>query len=363
MRRCLFLLVMAPLAACGSDRPNPPAAAVDPDRVVLGEAGVSLGGEVLAGPPGDALAVLEPLSTRLVDRRAQWKAAHPDDETPGELTLEIGAAVTCRAAMSAYVTAARAGFPRLTLKQGSTTLQVPYFIPQEDSPCETTAGVRELDAVFLANGEVELRLDGCGGAFDATPPPALASMVKELCGARTDCFDGLRIACPAGVPMAAVLGAVAGVKAVHPAMSLGLARSCTAGDPSPFYPVVEAAAAPVPSVVPAGNRPSPAQVRAGAVTVTGGLGAKEVEDALRPKLAEIRACYERELVRNPGLAGRAAATLLVGKRGAVMQARNGGSDLPSGDVVACVIRALRTATFPAKGAMSTVTYPVVLTPR
>jgi hypothetical protein len=104
-------------------------------------------------------------------------------------------------------------------------------------------------------------------------------------------------------------------------------------------------------------------MREGAVTATGGLSAEEVSEALKGKRDELTACHVTGLMNNPNLQGRVAVKLEIGKKGAVMSARNGGSDMPDSGVVSCVVKALLDAKFPAKGAVSAVIYPMMFSPK
>lgn len=371
MRRQLVLfLALVPFAGCGSDLPLSPGP--DPDLLIANDFAVSLGGERLAGPPADAWTKIEPLAAKLKERRDKWTAEQPHYSTfPGELTLDVGPTLTCRAAMSVFMTAARSDFHRLTVKQGSTSLKLPYFHVPEDEPDRCLMPQREMVAVFLANGDVSLHIQRCMGAFDVVPAASLASMVKEFCGNNEDCFDGLRIACDPGIPMATVLGAVAELKRFQPKMALGLARGCKGDGDSPYYPAppeppatAEPAPAPAPSVAPGKKAVAP-KVQVDTITTKGGLTPQEVEEALRPKLADIRACYEAGLAERPDLKGRAVVKLIVGKGGAVMQIVHGDSEVDQGGMtVSCIVRQFyKGVSFPAKGAMTWVTYPVLLSPR
>ncbi len=54
---------------------------------------------------------------------------------------------------------------------------------------------------------------------------------------------------------------------------------------------------------------------------------------------------------------------VIGTSGAVTSASDGGSDLPDGSVVSCVVRTLGNVQFPAPdGGIVTVMYPYTFTP-
>jgi hypothetical protein len=102
------------------------------------------------------------------------------------------------------------------------------------------------------------------------------------------------------------------------------------------------------------------KLRMGPLTMAGALTEAEVRMPMMNRHPDIMACYSRGLARNPNLIGRVTLRLEIGKRGAVMIAGNGGSDLPDREVVDCAIRASSKATFPAKGGATTLLYPMMM---
>ncbi|MBL0219355.1 MAG: AgmX/PglI C-terminal domain-containing protein [Myxococcales bacterium] len=83
---------------------------------------------------------------------------------------------------------------------------------------------------------------------------------------------------------------------------------------------------------------------------------------IRVHLREIRACYEKALVKEPKLEGRVVATFTIGKTGAVTASKAEG--LPAID--GCIAGVIRTIKFPpsppSKGFIN-VSYPFVFQPR
>ena len=76
--------------------------------------------------------------------------------------------------------------------------------------------------------------------------------------------------------------------------------------------------------------------------------------------AEVRACYDKELARHPGLEGKVIATFTIDAAGAVIDSKATG--LPV--VADCVAGVIRTLRFPPNGKGSVVVnYPFVFTPR
>jgi hypothetical protein len=58
-----------------------------------------------------------------------------------------------------------------------------------------------------------------------------------------------------------------------------------------------------------------------------------------------------------------SARFVIGRDGAVSNVSNGGSDLPDGGVVSCVISAFYGLSFPQpEGGIVTVVYPIMLAP-
>lgn len=111
------------------------------------------------------------------------------------------------------------------------------------------------------------------------------------------------------------------------------------------------------------HRTSPPSVRMGAVTVSGALPPDVIQRIVRQNFGRFRLCYENGLRSNPELAGRVSVRFTIGLDGNVANVLNGGSDLPDGGVVACVVRAFGGVMFPAPdGGSVTVTYPILFAP-
>lgn len=107
----------------------------------------------------------------------------------------------------------------------------------------------------------------------------------------------------------------------------------------------------------------PPQVRMGATTVNGRLPPEVIQRIVRQNYGRFRLCYENGLRNNPNLRGRVAVRFVIGRDGAVSNVGNGGSDLPDGNVVQCVIRAYYGLSFPVpEGGIVTVVYPIMFDP-
>jgi hypothetical protein len=88
-----------------------------------------------------------------------------------------------------------------------------------------------------------------------------------------------------------------------------------------------------------------------------------IQRVVRQTFGRFRVCYESALRTNPLLEGRVAVKFTIDPTGAVAVASDGGSDLPDARVVACVVRAFASLTFPEFSAgVVTVIYPLRFTP-
>jgi Ca-activated chloride channel family protein len=111
------------------------------------------------------------------------------------------------------------------------------------------------------------------------------------------------------------------------------------------------------------HRSKPPQVRMGATNVSGRLPPEVIQRIVRQNFGRFRLCYENGLRNNPNLQGRVAVRFVIGRDGAVSNVGNGGSDMPDGAVVSCVVRAFSGLTFPVpEGGIVTVTYPIMFSP-
>ncbi len=111
------------------------------------------------------------------------------------------------------------------------------------------------------------------------------------------------------------------------------------------------------------HRVRPPSVRMGATTVTGRLQPEIVQRIVRSSFGRFRLCYENGLRQNPNLTGRVSVQFVIGRDGAVSSATSQGSDLPDTSVIACVVRAFATLSFPEpEGGTVAVTYPILFAP-
>ena len=363
------------LPACGTKPAEPGASS--PSTIVVGAAGISLGGLRVGDAAPDALKNVAPLFAALKERKEGWSGANPTTPFTGSLTIELDPALTCQAAVSVYMTAVFAGYPKLAVKQGAHTVDLVGYVPRPLSLADKAPDQpREAFVRFLADGSASLAPSRCMGAYDQVPIADLPAAAKAWCGATPGCLGAVQVVCDAGVPMAGVLAALDELHKASPKMELGLGGRCEGGREAPMGAFLGLTLSPkspgdddlsgeVGAPPPAPPRPGRAKapvltIRDTSLTVNGGLTPEDAREALKSRRSEIEACYASALVANPNLEGMVAVALEVGKKGAVMSASNGGSDLPSDVVIRCVVHAASTVTFPAKGAVSTVRQAMVL---
>ena len=113
-----------------------------------------------------------------------------------------------------------------------------------------------------------------------------------------------------------------------------------------------------------GSGSSAPSIRQGATVVTGKLPPEVIQRIVRQNFGRFRLCYENGLRTNPNLAGRVTAKLEIDGSGAVTRATDGGSTLPDKGVVDCILRGMKSLSFPEPDGKSkvTVVYPIDLAP-
>jgi len=104
-------------------------------------------------------------------------------------------------------------------------------------------------------------------------------------------------------------------------------------------------------------------MRQNSTNVSGRIPPEVIQRIVRQNFGRFRACYETGLRSNPSLSGRVAVRFVVGRDGSVSNVGNGGSDLPDGGVVSCVVNSFRGLSFPApEEGIVTVGYSIQLSP-
>ena len=105
------------------------------------------------------------------------------------------------------------------------------------------------------------------------------------------------------------------------------------------------------------------KIREGAASVNGRLPPEVIQRIVRQNFGRFRLCYEAGLRNNPTLQGRVAVKFVIDRKGAVALTADGGSDIPDGGVVSCVVRGFGNLSFPEpEGGMVTVVYPIMFAP-
>ncbi len=94
------------------------------------------------------------------------------------------------------------------------------------------------------------------------------------------------------------------------------------------------------------------------LAVQGSIDRDAVAKVVNAHLQEVRACYERALLKDPGLAGKVVLEWSISTSGAVTMARTRSSSLSNGGVERCILSSLKTWKFPsARGGQVLVSYP------
>ena len=111
------------------------------------------------------------------------------------------------------------------------------------------------------------------------------------------------------------------------------------------------------------HTPHAPRVRIGTSVTSGSLPPEVIQRVVRQSFGRFRSCYEDGLRGNPTLEGRVTARFVISRDGSVGVVQSGGSDLPDAHVVACVLRAYSSLSFPPpKDGIVTVTYPIAFSP-
>ncbi len=105
-------------------------------------------------------------------------------------------------------------------------------------------------------------------------------------------------------------------------------------------------------------------VRMESAQVVGRLPPEIIQRIARQHFAQVRNCYERGLARDPTLKGRVVTRFVIDTSGNTVRAdKDPGTDLPSAEVVSCIVAVFKSLKFPEpEGGNVTVTYPLVFSP-
>ena len=97
----------------------------------------------------------------------------------------------------------------------------------------------------------------------------------------------------------------------------------------------------------------------------GSIDREAVRRVVRAGLKEVRACYEKELNRNPGIEGKVVIEWDIGEQGKVLAAKVKSTSLDNSSVESCIVARLKTWRFPEPppNLVATVSYPFTLVSR
>jgi TonB family protein len=101
------------------------------------------------------------------------------------------------------------------------------------------------------------------------------------------------------------------------------------------------------------------RIPARSINTTGGfLSREEILKVVNAGISDITRCYERELMKNPGLAGKVVYDWVISPSGSVESARTRSSSLSSEEVTRCIGQVIRGWQFPKpSGGSVKVTFP------
>jgi hypothetical protein len=95
-----------------------------------------------------------------------------------------------------------------------------------------------------------------------------------------------------------------------------------------------------------------------AASVEGSLDRGEIQKVVNAHMYQVQGCYERQLVKTPGLGGKVSPRWVISPTGSVSSVKIAQSSIQSMEVVSCIQSAIQGWTFPApRGGSVTVTYP------
>jgi hypothetical protein len=103
-------------------------------------------------------------------------------------------------------------------------------------------------------------------------------------------------------------------------------------------------------------------ISAGQPVIMGSLDKELIRRVIEAHKAQIRYCYEKELVRSPGLFGKVEMEWTIGADGLVKDSKPKASTMNNAEVERCIAAKIRTWEFPKPkgGGVVIVRYPFVL---
>jgi hypothetical protein len=383
----LFMSAAAGLAlsaiACASSETVvvEPGPAPPPKVEVNAEPQITLKGEAVmldGAQVGDISAALkegrpmkiDALYARLKERREAWASAHPHETYAGRCRIELDPQTPDAAWRSVVITAFFSGHTAMTIACPGTSADIRASIPLPPErggptrPIMLTVRPSRFEAVWIGATKSSRRLEAprhteaaaANGSHDLRE---LSEALRKECGASPGpCFDviGLRTLAPLSfgelVAVALVIKPVWGGS--EPAPVFDFMRGTTLAGSS------ESAGGP------------------GVPTGSGRIEPGEVQRVVRANFNKFVTCYKEGQTRDPKLAGRVVVRFVIDPTGHVPEASSvtsesghGGAagsavsvtSLPDPKVVACVVEAYRSLTFPApQGGRAIIAFPIELSP-
>ena len=102
------------------------------------------------------------------------------------------------------------------------------------------------------------------------------------------------------------------------------------------------------------------RVTARRLRATGSISREAIAKVINENLGQVQYCYERALIKKPGLKGKLVLEWRISTSGRVMAVRQKTSSIPSAEVATCIIRKLKTWRFPKpRGGVVVVSYPFI----
>ena len=97
--------------------------------------------------------------------------------------------------------------------------------------------------------------------------------------------------------------------------------------------------------------------------VTGSLDKELIRGVIRDHLSQVRYCYEKALVRSPGLFGKVNTVWTIGADGRVRDAKVDSTTMAHPEVSSCITSKILTWSFPRPrgGGTVVVRYPFIFT--
>ena len=109
-----------------------------------------------------------------------------------------------------------------------------------------------------------------------------------------------------------------------------------------------------------GKGKKPVRIRSGKPTVMGSMPKEIIQRIIRRSMGQYKYCYEKELVKQPSLAGKLNVKFVIDKLGAVKTATIKSSTMNNKKVEDCVSKVTRRLRFPStSGGIVIVNYPFV----